>query len=80
MQVVSDEAILHTTLARIVTPPRLDGSGSGSEATQQQGQQTAAAETAAAAAADEAAVLLKAAVDQMTQELCGLQAELPELW
>lgn len=77
---VSDETILHTTLARIVTPPRLDGSGSGSGAAQQQGQHKAAEETAAAAAAEEAAVLLKAAVDQMTQELCGLQAELPELW
>lgn len=95
MQVVSDEAILHTTLARIVAPPRLDGSSGGSgdsthQQAQQQGQRQgqrqgaagtdAAAAAAGAAAAEEAAVLLKAAVDQMTQELCGLQAELPELW
>ena len=78
LQVVQDNAILHTTLARIVALPSLEGGG----AAQAQGRQQRQAQRGGGdgAAAEEAAVLLQAAVEQMTQELCGLQAQLSEAW
>ena len=74
-QVVQDSAILHTTLARIVSPPRVEAEGADGAQGQQQGQQEQRE-----AAAEEAAVLLQAAVDQMTRQLCGLEATMDQLW
>lgn len=88
-QVVQDHSIMHTTLARVVAPLRVDTGGDSdsgtadSEQQQQQGQQdgdAAGAAGRAAAQAEEAAVLLQSAVDRMTSELCGLQAVMEELW
>ena len=86
-QVVQDRAILHTTLARIVTLPLVDaaaaggtedggGGGDGGQGQQQQQGQQQRQE----AAAEEAAVLVQAAVDQMTRQLCGLEATMDQLW
>lgn len=58
-QVVTNPNILHTTLARLVAAPRVDGQGEG---------------------ADAAAATLQAAVDAMTEELCGLRTTIDKLW
>jgi hypothetical protein len=76
-QVVQDRAILHTTLARIVSSPRIHAEGSEGDGTGGQGQQ---GQQQREAAAQEAAVLLQAAVDQMTRQLCGLEATMDQLW
>jgi hypothetical protein len=62
---VTDEAILHTTLARVVAHPLVEG---------EEGQQAEEGSAAAAAAA------LQRAVHAMTQELCGVEATLETLW
>ena len=83
-QVVQDMAILHTTLARIVSPPTVDAEGSDGEGNKkqmgQQGQGQQQQQQQREAAAEEAAVLLQAAVDQMTRQLCGLEATMGQLW
>ena len=58
-QVVTNNNILHTTLARLVAPPRVDGQDGGVGA---------------------AAATLQAAVDSMTEELCGLRTTIDKLW
>lgn len=71
-QVVTDEAILHTTLARVVIPPRAEGDGqgsSGSSGTDSSGGQDGAG-----------ALALQRAVQRMTEELCGVEALLDKLW
>ncbi|KAL4422361.1 hypothetical protein ABPG75_008558 [Micractinium tetrahymenae] len=94
-QIVQDRSILHTTLARIVAPPHAEpGADAGGTAAQRQRQralkqrerqragrrQEPAGKGGEEAASDEAAVLLQAAVDRMTQELCGLEAVMDRLW
>lgn len=64
-QIVQDRSILHTTLSRLVTVPRL-GSGHGGEAAEGSG--------------SEGAAVLQRAVDEMTRELCGLRAVMDQLW
>ena len=46
----------------------------------QQGQGQQQQQQQREAAAEEAAVLLQAAVDQMTRQLCGLEATMGQLW
>ncbi|GAB4821342.1 hypothetical protein N2152v2_008388 [Parachlorella kessleri] len=65
-QMVTDEAILHTTLARVVAQPRL--------AEDRDDQPADAVPGSAGAAA------LQRAVHEMTQELCGVEATMDTLW
>ena len=88
--ITARRSILHTTLGRLVVAPSLDDADGGGDQQRQQQQQNKGDAAAGAAAADataaararaeEAAVLLQAAVDKMTFELCGTAAELDQLW
>lgn len=94
-QIVQDRSILHTTLARIVAAPQARAAGDGAvvaaqrqrqRALQQRGRgragrrQQLAGDARGDAAREEAAVLLQAAVDRMTEDLCGLEAVMDRLW
>lgn len=97
-QIVQDQSILHTTLARVVAPPRSGAAGAAAAASAAQRQRQRALKQAqrqragrrqqeaagtgdeALSAGEEAAVLLQAAVDRMTRELCGLEAVMDHLW
>jgi hypothetical protein len=71
-QAVRDPSVLHTTIARLLAPPRRPsarGSGGG-------GLGRPGAEVAAAVLGPEVA----RAAAEMTQELCGLSAVFDELW
>ncbi|KAL4419230.1 hypothetical protein ABPG77_010672 [Micractinium sp. CCAP 211/92] len=91
-QIVQDHFILHTTLARIVAPPHAGEAGAAAaqrlrqRALKQRQRQRAGRRQQGAggdggeAAGEEAAVLLQVAVDQMTQELCGMEVTMDQLW
>ncbi|EFN53062.1 hypothetical protein CHLNCDRAFT_54034 [Chlorella variabilis] len=69
-QVVQDRTILHTTLARLVAPPKLDGLAAAA---------TDGGQGGGGAAAD-AARVLQAAADRMTTDLCGLRTVIDKMW
>ena len=75
---VQDHSILHTTLARLVAPPRVDPAGQQGDSSS--GSSGGSGSTGAGGAAGEAAAVLQRAVDDMTGELCGLRAVMDQIW
>ena len=77
-QAVSEPTILHTTLARLLKPPEAAGGFSGSRtANSAKGVQL---EIGVQRVDDQPAAALAAVMEAMTQQLCGLQASMHELW